>query len=337
MVDCSFFPICGYDEIIADKKEGHYRFFGEIEAVQSHGLLWVKNPEMTMTAKMKYCHIYMVPSEKKKNSQMPIKLSWSRVFSIAEGTAVFISGDVKIEDGRAVFKGSKAEPLTVIIYDGESTTLLERSITCGRQKNEYWNFMTPWSIAAGGIISLLLLDMMIKAAVSSTILILGIIVSSLPIIPFIPPGLILFLLYSNMWKKGRFCRADRDLISLPLRFEDRNICDPDYLHMRFSSDGPLFPLREGYSRRNIHFNEDLTAPIWNNSAFGMVVNRDDGKWMTRPDDPMKEYLLIEENPEILINKATRKALFYELLALMFISSAMVVNTWVLILVIKALT
>ena len=69
--------------------------------------------------------------------------------------------------GRAVFSGNRKNPLIVIIYDGESRTLLERSISCGRQKNEYWNFLTPWSIAAGGIVSLLLLDMMIKASVSS--------------------------------------------------------------------------------------------------------------------------------------------------------------------------
>jgi len=308
MVDSSFFPICGYDDIIAQKREGYYRFFGEIEAVQSQRLLWVKNSEITMTVKMKHCNIFMIPSEKKMNSQMPIKLPWSRVFSIAEGTAIFISGDVKLEDGRAVFSGIKKDPLTVIIYDGEQRTLLERSISCGRQKNEYWNFMTPGSIAAGGILSLILLDMMIKAAVSSTVLLMGIIVSALPLIPFIPPGLAFFLLYSNFWKKGRFCRSDRDLMSLPLRFEDRNISDPDYLHMQFNSNRPLFPLTKGYRSRSIHFNKENKTSLWNNSAFGTIENKEDGKWFTQPEDPMKEYLLIYDDPRKLINQSNKKAL-----------------------------
>ena len=227
MIDSSFFPICGYEDIISSRREGYYRFFGEIEAIQSEDLLWVKNDDITMSAQMQHCHVYMIPTEKKKNDQMPIKLVWSRVFSLAEGTAIYISGDVRVINGRAVFSGTRREPLIVIIYDGECDTLLERSISCGRQKNEYWNFLTPWSIAMGGIISLLLLDMMIKASVGANILIIGVIVSSLPIIPFIPPGLFFFYFYTVLWKKGRFCRADRDLINLPLRFEHRNIVDPD--------------------------------------------------------------------------------------------------------------
>lgn len=336
MVASSFFPICGYDDIIALKREGYYRLFGEIEAVQSQRLLWVKNSEITMTVKMEYCNIYMIPSEKKMNSQMPIKLPWSRVFSIAEGTAIFVSGDVRLEDGRAVFSGRKKDPLTVIIYDGEQRSLLERSISCGRQKNEYWNFMTPWSIAVGGILSLILLDMMIKASVSSTILLLGIIVSSLPLIPFLPPGLVFFILYSNFWKKGRLCRADRDLISLPLRFEDRNIKDSDYYHMRFSSGQPLFPLTSGYRSRNIHFYKENRKSLWNNSAFGRVVVREDGKWLCEPEDPMKMYLVIYDHPRTLINQSTKKALVYELLSLLCIFSAAVVNTWVYESVIRAI-
>ena len=318
------------------KREGNYRFFGEIEAIQSQGLLWVKNSEMTMTVKMNHCHIYMIPSEKKKNSQMPIKLAWNRVFSLAEGTAVYISGKVEVENGRALFSGSPKDPLTVIIYDGESRTLLERSISCGRQKNEYWNFLTPWSIAVGGILSLLLLDMMIKASVSSTILIQGIIVSSLPIIPFIPPGLIFFILYTNMWKKGRLCRSDRDLLRLPLRFDDRNISDPDYLHMAYNSGRPIFPLDNGYVQRKIHFTYEESSSIWNNSVFGKVIFKEDGKWLGQPEDPMKEYILIKDNPRRLIGLSNKKALKYELLSLLYIGLAMLINTWVVISAIRIL-
>jgi hypothetical protein len=338
MIDSSFFPISDYKDIIASQKEGYYRFFGEIEAVQSEGYLWVKNSEITMSVKMKHCHIYMIPSEKKRNSQMPIKLPWSKIFSIAEGTAIYISGDVKVEEGRIAFSGTKKEPLIVILYDGESRTLLERSISCGRQKNEYWNFLTPWSIASGGIISLLLLDMMIKAEVSSTVLILGIIVSSLPLIPFLPPGVLFLRLYSNMWKKGRICRSDRDLISLPLRFEDRNIIDPDYVHIQFNSNLPVFPLWGDYTIRDIQIKdrEKKEFSLWNNSAFGTVAIRDEGKWLIRPSDPMKEFLLIEDDPNTLIRKSNKKAFHYELLSLLFIFLDMVVNTVVFIQLIKIL-
>ena len=162
MVDSSFFPISGYNDIISLKREGYYRFFGEIEAIQSEEFIWVRSREITLSVKMNHCHVYMIPSEKKMNDQMPVRLPWNRVFSIAEGTALYISGEVKVENGRAVFSGNRKNPLIVIIYDGESRTLLERSISCGRQTNASWNLRMPCSISAGGIVSLLLLDMMIK-------------------------------------------------------------------------------------------------------------------------------------------------------------------------------
>jgi hypothetical protein len=338
MINASFFPICGYEDILSLKKEGFYRFFGEIEAVQSDRLLWVRNDEITVSVKMENCHIYMIPSEKKRDTQMPIKLPWNRVFSIAEGTAIYICGDVVVEQERSIFSGTKKSTLVVIIYDGEKESLLERSISCGRQKNEYWNFLTPWSIAVGGILSLLLLDMMIKANVSSSVLLLGVIISAFPIIPFLPPGLFFFYLYINMWKKGRICRSDRDLVGLALRFENRNIGDPDYLHMQYSSGRPLFPMAPGYTIRNIHFNEkhENKVTLWHNSAFGTVVFREDGKWLEKPEDPMKEYLLLKNDPIELIHRSNRKALVYELLSLLFISLSVIINTWMSILLIRYL-
>lgn len=332
MVDSSFFPISGYNDIISLKREGYYRFFGEIEAIQSEGFIWVRSREITISVKMNHCHVYMIPSEKKMNDQMPVRLPWNRVFSIAEGTALYISGEVKVENGRAAFSGNRQNPLIVIIYDGESRTLLERSISCGRQKNEYWNFLTPWSIAAGGIVSLLLLDMMIKASVSSTVLIIGLIVSLIPVIPFIPPGLLFFLLYLSCWKKGRICRSDRDLLKLPLRFEERNISDPDYLHIHFNSERPLFPLKDGYSVRNIHFEKKNIKKdsLWNNSVFGRIIKEEDGKWITFSEDPMKEYLLILDEPYNLIKQCNKKALFYETYSLFFIIITLSMNVFLLI-------
>lgn len=334
MINASLFPICGYDDTISRKREGYFRFFGEIEAIQQNGLLWVKNDEMTMTVKMQHCHVYMIPSEKKMNSQMPTKLPWSRVFSIAEGTAVFISGEVKVDEGRAQFSGMKKDPLTVIIYDGENKTLLERCISCGRQKNEYWNFLTPWSIAIGGILSLALLSMMIQANVSAEILTAGIIVSALPVIPFLPPGILFFFIYTGLWRRGRYCRSDRDLVALPLRFEDRNIRDREYRHIRFSAGEPLFPVDPGYKIRSIHFPRSAKRSLWHHSLFGAMVERHDGFWVTGPRDPMKEFLLIEDDPRTLVDRATQKAVFYEVLSMVSISASLFLNIWLMVEIIR---
>ena len=58
--------------------------------------------------------------------------------------------------------------------------------------------------------------------------------------------------------------------------------------------------------------------------------------MGKPEDPMKEYILIEDDPYRLIKTANKKALFYELLSLLFISISMIVNIWIVILIIGIL-
>ncbi|MBB6479483.1 hypothetical protein [Spirochaeta isovalerica] len=336
MINASLFPICTYGEIIGDRKEGYFRFFGEIESIQSRKLLWVKNKNMTMTVKMEHCFVYLIPSEKKMNSQMPTKLSWNRVFSIAEGTAVYISGEVREEDGRLLFAGDRKNPLTVIIYDGEESSLLERSISCGRQKNEYWNFLTPWSIAIGGILSLVLLNMMIQANVPAEFLIGGILVAALPILPFLPPGLFFFFLYTAFWRRGRNCRADRDLIALPLRFEDRNIFAREYRHIRFGSGQPFMPVEPGYKVRGIHYPGKEKKTLWDHSLFGAEIQKESGSFIGRPLDPMKEFLLIEDEPRSLIMRSTAKAFLFEILAMTSILSALTINIWLIILIFQSL-
>ena len=37
-------------------------------------------------------------------------------------------------------------------------------------------------------------------------------------LPFLPPGLPLFFLYRFLWRKGRFSRAERDILRLPMRY-----------------------------------------------------------------------------------------------------------------------
>ena len=336
VIDASFYPICTYREIKVQKKEGLYRFFGEIESIQTEGVMWVNSDSVTLTVKMDYCHVYLIPSKKKMNSQMPTRLSWNRVFSIAEGTPIFISGNLKLKKGRLQFTGDKKNPLTVIIYDGEDLSLLERSISCGRQKNEYWNFLTPWSIGIGGVLSLVLLNMMIQANVPAEILIGGILVSALPVIPFVPPGLFFFLLYTNLWRRGRYCRADRDLIALPLRFEGRGLSFEGYRHIRFGSGNPFYPVDPGYNIRTVRLPGREKKSLWDYSLFGAEKIGKDGMRIGRPEDPMKEYLLIEDNPEDLIARSTKKAFIYEVLSMLSISIALVSNIWLLILVFRSL-
>jgi len=291
---------------------------------------------MTMTVEMAYCHVYLIPSEKKMTSQMPTKLPWSRVFSIAEGTPVFISGEVREDKGRIRFAGDRKNPLTVIIYDGEEKTLLERCISCGRQKNEYWNFLTPWSIAIGGILSLALLNMMIKASVPAEILMGGIIVSALPVIPFLPPGLFLFLLYTLLWRRGRYCRSDRDLVALPLRFEERNITVPEYRHIRFGAGQRFWPVEPGYKLRDIHFSGNGSRSLWHHSLFGAEIEGIDGPRIGPPSDPMKEYILLQDYPRRLIARSTRLAFLFEILAMLSICSALTVNIWIILIIFKSM-
>lgn len=88
----------------------------------------------------------------------------------------------------------------------------------GRQKNEYINDLSPWSIILGALILLLEAYFFYRQPLNFFAGRLTALLGVAPLTVFFPPGVLFFELYRILWRRGRIFRAERDMVRLPLRF-----------------------------------------------------------------------------------------------------------------------
>jgi hypothetical protein len=152
------------------------------------------------------------------SGEAPEKIRWDRVSSLTEGVKVFVGGKTVRQEDRLVFRGTKESPLLIIFYDGKDRSLTIRTIRAGRNKNEYWNPITPYSFIAG-VFSQLMVAMyyLSRPIFRFTVIAAGIALFT-PLLPLFPPGVICTLLYQRLWRQARIFRAYRDILQLPLNY-----------------------------------------------------------------------------------------------------------------------
>jgi hypothetical protein len=235
LIKSTFYPILDYHRYRKKGNEdlpGLYRFFGNIEAIQNENEIWLRNRNFTVTADLKDVKIYIVRSSNTPGDnenifeklgeviadEMPQIISWNRIFSLPENSQMMIAGSLFREKGKGIFRQTDAEPLIVIMFDGNKETLLKRLVWSGRHRNEFWNYITPVSIITGAFALFIATYTLFSGVGFEFLRIFSISLSLLPVIPLFPPGVVLFFLYRKMWKDARFIRSERDIMRLPLRY-----------------------------------------------------------------------------------------------------------------------
>jgi hypothetical protein len=268
----------------------------------------------------------------------PEKISWNKIFSLPEGTKILISGSLFKEEGRPVFRSGKNRPLTVVIYDGPEETILRRSIWTGRQKNEYWNMITPGSITAGSFSLFIQTYILFRTPMLRFQALVALTASLLPVIVFVPPGILFFFLYRRLWRRGRILRAERDLLQLPLRFfpdpgdhsyQETSLPDGETIAMlRVSNSGklPLHAVEGRIKMRKSVLLEQYGKPDSQDYyIFGSPVQQGDTSMVEKPGDPMAEFLIIPGNPASLSAECARRAHLFELAAVAVFSIGLAMN------------
>lgn len=334
----SLLPIAEYEEVSRKPSGliGHFRFLGSLEAIQGDDTVWVRSGNLSVSAELANTYVYLLPSlsyteqegayernEEALPDEMPRRVSWNRIFSLPEGTHMFLSGSLFSERGGCVFRSDNRYPLTVVIYDGEPDTILRRSIWAGRQRNEYWNQFTPASLIAGSVALLVVGYNLIRTALAHPQALIALCLSMSPILPFLPPGVLLFFLYRSLWRRGRFFRAERDLIRLPLRYfgevtpaSQEGIALPSgerYSFSVYNDRAEAFYAMEGGKLRTVSLLSD-TRSIREWYVFGSRESRDGSAVFAKSSDPMVELLLIPGNPAELSARCVRRARVREVLA-----------------------
>jgi len=368
---------------------GLFRFFGTLEAIQGDDRIWITNGRFSVAADLRGVRVYLIPegeedgrtsggggreaaeasgaeSEARGRESADARgaesggalrsVPWSRIFSLPEGTPIFVGGALFAEEGRAVFRAHGRTPLLVVIHDCPRESIVSRAIGSGRQRNEYMNAFTLPSVAIGALSLVLLALSLLSAPALRIIALIALTAGLAPISPFLPPGFPLYFAYRSSWKKARLMRAQRDIVRLPLRYfpaipfngrSRRATLLPDmepYLMVRGTletggagvmlSEGVPIRLPSGITRLQF----DLPGVKEKDGAECVVfaAYREDGETirLQKPDDPMAEQVLVQGDPETISLLSERIARRYTVVSGIYISLNLVVNVPLLFLVLS---
>ena len=312
---------------------GRFRFFGVLEAIQEDDVIWIRNGEIALSADMKGQRVYVLPSisalenEDREEQhdlappdEMPTMVPWEKLRSLPEGTRVFMAGLLCLEKGRGLFRAEEGGDLLVVFYEGEEESILRRAIWNGRHRNEYWNPFTPASLAGGVLSALILAYISLKNPFTRIEAILSVGAAVVPLVPLLPPGVLLFMLYRRFWNRARFLRAERDLVRLPLRFfPDEDVSKPcvlsngeQYICSVLRAD-EYFGLAERARLRTPSLTKDEKA----GGYFWFGIKRASSPLPEKSTDPMIERIVVPGNPREVARKCERRARQLEILSMGF--------------------
>jgi len=193
-------------------------FYGRLEGIQGDRGIWLGSKGISVSIDLHRVPIFLLPNAPKLETgppdETPRVVYWKEMNALVEGSRFFVAGTARWETGSLVFRGwdgRNGVPL-VIMYDCSDELVLERALWTGRQRNEYWNHLTPVSLIVGFLAEILWVVRIFEE--SRFYAFVGILASLVPLLPLVPPGVVGFYLYRRLWRRGRRIRAARDMAAL---------------------------------------------------------------------------------------------------------------------------
>lgn len=330
---------------------GNYRYLGALEALEEN-TVWIKNEKVTVSAVMDKCQVFLLPSQARVEAEglfennletlpeeNPQRISWRSIFSLPEGTTVFISGALFRENGKAVFKEGRDSPLMMVIFDGSKDTILRRSIWGGRQRNEYWNQFTFPSLVVG-FFSLLFYAYLLFRSGSMMKLpfVTAVTAALLPLAGFLPPGLFGLFVFRNLWRRARVLRAERDLLMLPIWKMQENempvlLSDGTVYHFTVAETDIDSLTGECTSEVKVRSPSFLSKSAGANKEryylFGLPVPAGDRVYYLPPPDPMADYIITPGNPKNLSERCSGEARKFEYISISAFAAGLLINGFIL--------
>lgn len=325
-------PILSYGDL-RERQSGSYRFFGRIEASQGENQLWLREGGLSLLVDLTGVEVYTLPAVRTPPEEgrvedneltiaegTPTAMASRRLAALPLGTKMMVAGDLCFSEGRGRLHSTADRALLCLIYDGEAETILRRAIWSGRQRNEYWNPLTPLSLTLASFTLFILAYVFLRTPRLLPFAHIALTLSLIPPAPLLPPGILFFSLYRRIWRSGRYLRAERDLIALPAnRFPEKfdlkrggavRLPDgSDYSAEVFlSCEEALSACRDGKIRTSVGLiDRDFHDRVF--YAFGCRTgHRKGGK------DPFAEAVIIPGEPRELSRRCGRDARRREILA-----------------------
>jgi len=200
-------------------EDGVFRFTGGIESITDGHTLWVRGEDLTVPVSLEKTKCFLLPENEGEGiPEAPEQIRWNRVSTLTEGAKVFIGGQIKTRNNRLSFCSTKEKPLTVLFYNCPDTELTGVIIRAARTRNEYWNSLTPISIAIGALALVYMAASFLGRPAFRLTVISALVAIFVPVLPVIPPGILFTVLYRRITWHARMFRSYRDLAHLPLRY-----------------------------------------------------------------------------------------------------------------------
>lgn len=199
-----------------DDSPGNTLLYGLVEGIQGSDKLWIRSQGRSIQVQMDHVLIYELGGEDllvegRQLPPPPTSLRWQQLGPVPEASPVMVWGKLETHNGLLVLERPLGTRAQVIFYEGPTETVLKRLVWSSRQRNEYWNAFTPVSFIIGFAILAIFIFI---ASRESTNRLWAIILTTVAVMPFsvlLPPGIAGFFAYRSLWRRGRICRARRDL------------------------------------------------------------------------------------------------------------------------------
>jgi hypothetical protein len=316
-----------------------FRFSGGFESLTGDKILWIRSAALTIPVDLRGAKTYILPDTAAQGipadfdpaEEAPEQIRMDRISALTGGVKVFVGGSLCLREGRRIF-ASAAHPLMVIFYEGPDRSLMVRTIRAGRHRNEFFNFITPYSFVAGAFSEIIMALSLYSRPVHRLALISAIIALFPPIFPWLPPGIFFTLAYRRLWWKARIFRAYRDLARLPRSYipegEDQGRLPggEPYIEKQYDT------LPAAFYEQKIPFiipaGEKRRGGKWH--LFGVLPGGDENHpdaFPAEPEDAFAVYGALPGAIESLARRYTRNAYAMEVISWLFLLTGIGINVF----------
>jgi hypothetical protein len=343
---------------------GTYRFTGGFESTDGH-ILWIRSENLTIPIMLDKAQTYILPMTEEYEilesfdpaEEAPERIRWDQIASLTEGTKVFVGGTLAFQDERWIFVSTKENPLLIIFYNGSDRSLTIRTIRAGRNKNEFWNTMTPYSFIIGAFCQFLIAVSFLSRPAFRLTSIIAFITLFTPLFPLFPPGILFTLLYRRLWWSARIFRAYRDILRLPLKYLPANTWNcllPNgerygaivvyRSSAQETTENPvplLIPDKTRWFRKGPGLKEwYLFGTLPDSPETDPQESLQPGKYPQfipqEPQDAFATFGAVPGNPEALAKSYTVKAYILEIISCIFLFIGMGLNIFFIVIIISIL-
>jgi len=317
-----FRPLLNYALCRQAGEEGLYRFTGGFESLTSGQTIWVRSDDLTIPVELSGAQTYLLPGGDDlpalfdPGEEVPERIRWEHISTLAGGTKVFVGGILTLREGRPCFVSTPDHPLLVIFYDCSDRTLTFKVIRAGRHRNEYFNAFTPFGIILGAFSLLLLTASFVSRPALRQAMVFSLVVLFTPLFPLLPPGILFTAAYRRLWWRARILRACRDLVRLPLGYfsSDFSPGSRESFPKGTLPDGETYIVRR-YRKRPKN-SQDIPFIIPENMGQKrgdwFIFGGDAPGLPQMPRDPFAVYGAIQGNPERMARTFARRAHLLEI-------------------------